>query len=85
MHKLYEERVKNLIVSMGGRVYHMQLANDREIAEFLLCVTQEAEGDIKVGRIGKDVVHTVSLTQEDGTKFSVVIVEGILLPGFIKR
>lgn len=82
MHKLYEERVKNLIVSMKKKAYHLQFASDMEIAEFLLSVAHGAGGDIKVTATAEDVVYRVSFTNNNGDEVSIVIVEGILLPSF---
>lgn len=82
MHKLYEERVKKLIISIGGRVYHMQFASDIEIAEFLLFMMQGAGGDIKVTATEEDTVYRVSFTNNNGDEVSILIVEGILLPSF---
>ena len=82
MHKLYEEKVKNLIVSMREKAYRLQFASDIEIAEFLLSVAHGAVGDIKVTATDEDVVYRVSFTNNNGDEVSIVIVEGILLPSF---
>lgn len=82
MHKLYEEKVKNLIVSMREKAYRLQFASDIEIAEFLLSVAHGAGGDIKVTATAEDVVYRVSFTNNNGDEVSIVIVEGILLPSF---
>ena len=82
MHKLYEERVKNLIISMRGKAYHMQFASDIEIAGFLLSAVHGAGGDIKVTATDEDVVYRVSFTNNNGNEVSIVIAEGTLLPSF---